>query len=105
MSKQVKMVEVTHQWQGKGILRGDDGVLKEVELGTVSTEKKLKETGVKELFKEGNVPAGLIAIEVIKLDDVKITYVADSDEFKKIAKIEETQEGDFTTEQVFDPNC
>jgi hypothetical protein len=92
MSKLVKFTERVHQWGGKAIIRLD-GELSEIDLGTVTTDKKLKETGVKELFKKKeNVADGCIAIEVFKLDDVKTTYVMDSDTFKELAEIQDREE-------------
>lgn len=89
MGKKVKFTEVTHQWEGTAIVR-KDGKLEEVSLGVVGSDKKLKETGAKELFT--NLPEGTITVEVKKLTDVVLTYEADAEEFKKIAKVVETAE-------------
>jgi hypothetical protein len=89
MGKKIKFIEVTHQWEGTAIVRKDN-VLHEVPLGVVGSDKKLKETGAKELF--SNLPEGTITVGAKKLDDVVITYVADSEEFKKIATVEEITE-------------
>lgn len=91
MAKMVKYVEKTHQWVGVGIVR-ENGSLTEVDLGVITTDKKLKETGAKQLFKEKELPLGLVAIEVKKLDDVKITYELDVESFKELAKVVDTQE-------------
>jgi hypothetical protein len=85
--KTIKYTEVTHQWEGTAIVR-TEGQLTEVNLGVVGSDKKLKETGAKELFT--NLPEGTITVEVKKLTDVIITYEADASEFKKIAKVVET---------------
>ncbi|MDF2606598.1 MAG: hypothetical protein K0S34_793 [Bacillales bacterium] len=86
MAKKVKFTEVTHQWEGRAIIR-EEGQLKDVNLGVAQSDKKLKETGAKELFKE--LPKGTITVEVVKLSDVIITYVADVEEFKKVAVVED----------------
>lgn len=85
--KQVKLVEKLHQWEGTAIVRGENG-LEEINLGVVQDERKLKETGAKELF--DNIPSGAIAVEVKKLDDITFTYEMDSEEFKKVAKLSDT---------------
>lgn len=82
--KKIKFTEVTHQWKGTAIVR-KDGQLNEVDLGVVGSEKKLKEVGAKDLFK--NLPEGTITVEVKKLSDVEITYEADVEKFKSIAKV------------------
>lgn len=88
--KKIKFTEVTHQWEGTAIVRTVEGTLQEINLGVAQSDKKLKEVGAKELFK--NLPEGTITTEVKKLTDVTVTYVLDSEEFKKIAKIEEITE-------------
>lgn len=94
MSKLIKYTERLHQWGGKSIIRLD-GELSEIDLGTVTTDKKLKETGVTQLFKEkSDIVEGSIAIEVFKLDDVKTTYVLDSELFKEFAEIEEKEDSE-----------
>lgn len=94
MAKKVKLIEKTHQWLGKGIVRGEDATIKEIELGVQTTDKKLKETGAKELFKNARIPSGstLIAVEVEKLDDVSVVYEMDANDFKEMAKVVGTQE-------------
>ena len=89
MAKTVKYSEVLHQWAGIAIVR-EDGTLKEVSLGVVHTDKKLKETGVKELFTE--LPKGTIAVEVVKNVDVVTVYEMDVEEFTKIAKVVKVDE-------------
>lgn len=108
--KEVKFVERVHQWEGKAIVRAE-GELKEVNLGVITTDKKLKETGVKELFEAAaDFPHGVIAVEVVKLDDISTTYVMSSDDFKKYGKattIEETtpaEDAAATCEPVPDQN-
>jgi hypothetical protein len=85
MGKKVKFTEVTHQWEGTAIVRDSSG-LREVNLGVIGSDKKLKEVGAKELFTK--LPEGTITVEVKKLDDVSITYVCEVEDFKKIAKVE-----------------
>jgi hypothetical protein len=83
--KMIKFTEVTHQWKGTAIVR-KDGVLTEVELGVVGSDKKLKEVGAKEFFKD-NLPDGTITVEVEKLSDVVITYELDSEVFMTHATV------------------
>lgn len=90
MSKMISFTEVTHQWEGTAIARDAEGKLQEIALGVVGSDKKLKEVGAKELFK--TLPVGTITVEVKKLDDVSITYEADAEVFKSIAKVVETAE-------------
>jgi major membrane immunogen (membrane-anchored lipoprotein) len=85
----IKYTESTHQWQGTAIVR-EEGQLKEDDLGIMTSDKKLKEVGAKELFTK--LPDGTITVEVKKLTDISITYEADSEEFKKISKVVETAE-------------
>lgn len=82
--KKVKFTEVTHQWEGTAIVRAE-GSIKEVNLGVAGTDKKLKEVGAKELFK--NLPEGTITVEVKRLSDVTITYELDSEVFKTHATV------------------
>jgi len=88
--KKIKFTETTHQWSAMAIVRNTEGVIEEVAIGVAQSDKKLKETGAKELFKK--LPEGTITVEVKKLDDVVVTYSADVEEFKKIATVEEIQE-------------
>jgi len=98
MSKKVTLTEVMHQWEGKAIVR-ENGELKEVNLGVAQSEKKLKETGAKELFK---APENTIAIEVVKNADVITTYEMDSAEFKKVAKIVKQPDEEVPTDETTD---
>jgi major membrane immunogen (membrane-anchored lipoprotein) len=84
MSKKVTLTEVQHQWQGKAIVR-ENGELKEVDLGVKQSDKKLKETGAKELFTV--LPKGTITVEVVKNVDVRTVYEMSAEEFKKVAKL------------------
>jgi hypothetical protein len=86
--KLIKVTEVTHQWKGTAITRNSEGQLNEVKLGVIGSDKKLKETGAKELFR--NLPTGTITLEVEKLADISITYEVSVEEFKKIAKVVKT---------------
>jgi hypothetical protein len=86
MSKIVRVTEVTHQWEGKAIVRVE-GQLKEIPLGVAQSDKKLKETGAKELF---TAPEGTIAMEVTKNADIITTYEMPINEFKKYAIVVET---------------
>jgi hypothetical protein len=88
--KKVRITETVHVWEGKAIIRNAEGKLDEVLLGTVQTDKKYKEVGAKELFTK--LPEGTITVEVTKLTDVSISYEAELEEFKKIAKVVETAE-------------
>jgi hypothetical protein len=85
--KKVRFTEVMHQWLGTAIVRTEEG-LKEVPLGVMHTDKKLKETGAKELFT--NIPTGTITVEAKKNCDVITTYEADVNKFKTIAQVVET---------------
>jgi hypothetical protein len=87
--KTVKFKEVVKQWEGIAIVR-EDGQLKEIPLGVVHTDKKLKETGVKDLFKSLNlVPQNAITIEVKKNEDVVTVYEVELDKLKEISKVVE----------------
>lgn len=87
--KTIRFTEVTHQWKGTAIVRNNEGKIQEIDLGIAQSDKKLKETGAKELFK---VPENTIAIEVEKLTDISITYELNSEDFKQIAKVVEVDE-------------
>lgn len=98
MSKTIKVKETVKQWEGIAIVR-EDGQLKEIPLGVVTTDKKLKETGVKELFKEQNlIPQTTLTIEVKKLDDVVTVYEVELEKLKEIAKVVEVVEVKATEE-------
>lgn len=90
--KEVKFSEIVHQWSGLAVVK-QDGVYSEVQLGVVTTDKKLKETGVKELF-EAKKPVGTISISVEKLVDITTVYKMNLDEFKKLATVEQPTEED-----------
>ncbi len=95
MSKTVKYTETVKQWEGIAIVRDSEG-LKEIPLGVATTDKKLKETGAKELFQ--NIPLGTIAVEVKKLDDVSTVYELDVEKFKELAEVSEVHEEKATEE-------
>ena len=90
MGKKIKHVVTTHQWEGKAIVE-ENGELKYKNLGVIESEKRLTEVGAKELFKD-STDANTKAIEVKKLDDVKIAYEMSLDEFLKYAKVADTAE-------------
>ena len=90
--KTVKFTETIKQWEGVAITR-KDGQLHEMIMGVVTTDKNLKETGVKELFKEHNlIPVDTITVEVRKLQDIVTVYELELDKFKELAKISDIRE-------------
>jgi hypothetical protein len=93
--KEIRVTEVKHQWQGSAIVKDAEG-LKELDLGVVESCKKLKEKGAKELFTK--LPDGTIAVQVKRLSDVTFEYVADAEEFKKIAKLVDTPKEEVSVE-------
>ena len=98
MTKKVRYNETVKQWSAVAIVR-EEGQLKEVSIGVVQTEKKLKETGVKELFKNlGLIPANTITIEVEKNADVVTAYEVDVEKFKEIAQVVKVDESHDTEE-------
>ena len=89
----VKFIEKIHSWKGSAIIKNNDG-LHEVDLGVAQSDKKLKETGAKELFTEQakGIEGKLISIEVEKLADIETVDSMDSEEFKNVAKVEDVIE-------------
>ena len=90
MSKKVSYKELTHFWKGTAITRDENG-LNEIDLGVKKSTKRLTEKGAEELYKPDS-PKNTIKILVEKLEDVKVCYYMDLDEFMKYAK-EEVKEG------------
>ena len=92
MSKKVIYKEKLRNFKGTGVIKNLDGTLKERSLGDLTTDKRMTETGMKEVFKERvNLQDGekLIAIEVDRLEDRIIIYSMPVEDFKRNAEIGE----------------
>ena len=90
MSKKVIYKEKLRIFRGTGVVKTVNGTLRETSLGTIPTEKRMTETGMKEIFKERvKLQDGekLIAIEVERLEDETIVYAMPVDEFVKHATV------------------
>ena len=92
MSKKVIYKEKLRNFKGTGVIKNLDGTLKEISLGELTTDKRMTETGMKEVFKERvNLQDGekLIAIEVDRLEDKIIVYSMPVEDFIRTANIGE----------------
>ena len=92
MSKKVIYKEKLRNFKGTGVVKNLDGTLKEIALGELTTDKRMTETGMKEVFKERvNLQDGekLIAIEVDRLEDKIIVYSMPVEDFIRSANIGE----------------
>lgn len=89
--KQVKLVVKNHVFVGSAIVRDSEGTLKEINLGTLGTTKKMSETGMKKEFEKVmnfENDFELVAIDVRKLDDETYTYTMSQDDFIEKANLE-----------------
>ena len=92
MSKKVIYKEKLRNFKGTGVVKNLDGTLKEIALGELTTDKRMTETGMKEVFKERvQLQDGekLIAIEVDRLEDKIIVYSMPVEDFIRSANIGE----------------
>ena len=92
MSKKVIHKEKLRNFKGTGVVKNLDGTLKEISIGELTTDKRMTETGMKEVFKERvNLQDGekLVGIEVERLEDRIIIYSMPVEDFKRNAEIGE----------------
>lgn len=96
--KQVKLVVKNHVFLGSAIVRDSEGTLKEINLGRLTTIKKMTEKGMEkeflEVIKNTEMPSeyGLVGIDVRKLDDETYTYTMSQEEFIEKANLEVGEE-------------
>lgn len=77
MSKKVTYKKKLRIFKGTAVVKNIDGTLKEISLKEITTDKRMTETGMIEVFKERvELQDGekLIAIEVERLKDRIIVY-------------------------------